>query len=157
MNKKEDSTYRQLLDYAFWLLGKRSYPEALLKKKLYSKEKNHLLAEQIISRLKELGYIDDQKFTLNYIKHRINRSPRTINFLTRELTRKGIEKSVIQNVLPTIEINEQELCMQAISKKETLLAKSNLPHPKKREKMIRFLLSRGFQWETIKACLNTKR
>ena len=59
--------YQILLQYSFRLLGRKSYTEAEIADKLSQRIKRRKLAEglpaaeKVITRLRELGYIDDKK------------------------------------------------------------------------------------------------
>jgi regulatory protein len=67
--------------------------------------------EGVIQYLKDIGYLDDQRYALNYVEYR-NRFRPTGNYLLRlELSSKGITEDIIDRVLNTPE-QEYQLAME---------------------------------------------
>lgn len=100
--------------------------------------------EEIITRLKELKFIDDVEFTRWYIEQRSRFRPRSQRMLAYELKRKGIDLPAA----PDTEIaDDAELAASALQKKLRLWGK--LGFAEFRVKATRFLASRGFSWEVI--------
>jgi regulatory protein len=61
------------LKYLYRLISKREYTEKDLQDKLYQKGFSKSTAEISLNRLKELGYINDKDFAINFIKSQINK------------------------------------------------------------------------------------
>ena len=78
---------------------------------------------------------------------------RNIFYIKNQLMLKGVSEQNINCALENIE-NEDETCENVASK---WLKGKPLPLDKKnKEKLYRFLLGRGFEYETIKRVMNNK-
>ena len=60
---------------------------------------------------------------------------------------KGVDKDIGQDAVDKAKIDEEELAMQVLKKKEKRY--QGLDKYKKKEKIMRFLVSRGFRADTI--------
>lgn len=94
-------------------------------------------SEEIISKLKSYGYINDEKYAEDYIESRIRSKPRSQKLILLELKRKGIVMPMNDYRMP---MNDSQLAKKALEKKKNL---------KTREQAMRFLASRGFTWDVI--------
>ena len=113
------------LESAFHFLSFRSRSEKEMRDYLQKKEFSQI--DETIEKLKNLDFINDNKFTQEFIESRSKNKPKGKKALMIELARKGIK---IEN----IEIDEKELATKAISRKSF----------KSKEQMQRFLYSRAF-------------
>ena len=59
----------------------------------------HTLVEDVVTRLVEVGYLDDETFARTWVESRDRARPRGESALRRELYLKGIERQVIDAVL----------------------------------------------------------
>ena len=105
----------------------------------------------VISRLKDLAYIDDNKFCREYIEGRVRSSPRGRMLIKRELLQKGISSELIEKTADLVYNKDEELKALAglIEVKKKRLKNSK----KDQRKLISFLLRRGFIWDDIKETL----
>lgn len=144
--------YEKLLNYAFYILAKKRYTSAELVKKCrqYMKRRDmhdEAALEKVLDRLIELKYLDDDQYAKDYIAERVRFKPKGEYALVRELKLKGIPNELSKKILEESPIDEFEMAMQALSKKEKIWDK--FPAPKKKEKAYRFLSARGFSPNTI--------
>lgn len=95
-----------------------------------------------IDRLNKKGYLDDLKFAQWFVDSRSISRPRSIRHLVMELSSHGISRDIIARV--TSQYDETEALALQITKK------SNLP----REKLIAYLVRRGFSYDLVKAQLD---
>lgn len=112
----------------------------LLKKLQKHKIEDNGLLERIITRLRELDYINDEKFAAWWIDQRKSHKPKGKRLISQELKAKGV----------TIEISpsdEVELARRAVAKK--LLLWQKLPKLEQKKKIYGFLGRRGFTGDTI--------
>lgn len=118
----------------------------LKKKTNKAKNLNEKIIAQIMNRLIELGFIDDLEFAKFWITNR----KKGLRFLKIELSQKGISKEIIEKALYGFDILEKEnsLILKLIEKKKKTLA--GLEKRKAYEKMIAFLLRKGFDYDNIK-------
>jgi len=94
--------------------------------------KNELEVEDTLAKLKELDFINDEKFAKEFIAARSHNKPKGKKALIIELARKGIK-------MQDLEVDEKALAQKALERKSF----------KNKEQIQRFLYSRGFSWETI--------
>ncbi len=115
--------------------------------------------DRVIKRLKEIGQINDKEFAGWFIEQRNTFRPEGKRLLNYELTRKGVDRDVINQLLsesikPTNNHStEEKKARRALGKRLDHWDQNKLGYPKFREKVARFLLARGFDWETVKLVL----
>lgn len=104
--------------------------------------------KQVLSRLKDLKYLDDTAYTKDFISLRTSSSrPRGKFLLKRELKNKGIHPELAERIVEGSEINEEELAFESLLKKAKAIERAE-PR-KQKEKALRFLASRGFKIDAI--------
>jgi SOS response regulatory protein OraA/RecX len=132
---------KNALEYAYNILARQSYTEYQLRCKLKSKGFEDI--EQLVSYLKEKKFIDDRAYTVRYIENRDAFRPVGTYILSRELQKKGIDTATVKMLLDVLERDETILAYEALQKK----FKANCPE---KVKALRFLASRGFNYEDAK-------
>lgn len=146
---------KKLLNYAARLLARRNYHSVTLREKLYSKgigAENDI--EQVLEKLKTYKYINDQAYIEYYINDQLTLRPQGIRLVRQKLFRKGIKGDDVERELARHAHREPELARKALTKKrKTLKASSEY---EKREKLFRFLTSRGFSIDTVKEALSQR-
>ena len=95
--------------------------------------------EQIIDRLIEKGYLDDERFAKYFVENRFVKKGISKKRLQLELAKKGIDKEIAEQVLD-IRNDDEEI-------KKIIAKKSNRYD---REKMINYLVRQGFPFETVR-------
>ncbi len=98
--------------------------------------------EEIIAKLKDYKFINDQEYARLYSENRERFRPRSQKMLNFELKRKGIAP---------VEVDDSKLAALALEKKMRLWSK--LAYPEFKVKAARFLGSRGFSWDVIEKTL----
>lgn len=112
---------------------------------------------QVIEKLKKYKYLDDFEFAKWWTQSRVKSNPRGQLFIKYELTKKGIEKEIIEKVLSNFP-NETTLAKRAIEKKLKMWEK--LQPKELKNKIYIYLRSKGFSYDTaqeIFAFLQEKR
>lgn len=109
----------------------------------------------IIETLKNEGYIDDTKFTEWWIDQRVAFKNRSINEIRSELLGKGISNDIIENAIGKADLSDNEVLSIKLlaEKKKRLLMHKNLTTEQLNEKIVQFLLRKGFRWELIQKAL----
>lgn len=107
------------------------------------------LVETVIERLREYGYLDDEKFAQSYASLRVQQRPIGRQRLQRDLRLKKIDKQTVDNALDQVfeQTPENDLIDRAIAKRIRLRGR-----PKTREeakKLFDHLLRQGFEFELI--------
>jgi len=107
------------------------------------------LVETVIERLREYGYLDDERFAQNYASLRLQQRPIGRQRLQRDLRFKKIDKQTVDSALDQVfaQTSEEDLIQRAIAKRIRLRGR-----PKTREeskKLFDHLLRQGFQFELV--------
>lgn len=114
----------------------------------YLKRKRFEDIDKVVDKLKQIGQINDEEFARWWVEQRSTFRPKGKRALEMELRRKGIKVKIETNSL-----SEETKATQAIGKKLKLWDRNKLGENKWREKVIRFLGSRGFNYDTIETVL----
>lgn len=112
-------------------------------------------SEKIIKILKDDGYIDDTKFAKWWIDQRVAFKNKSINEIRSELLGKGISSDIIEAAIGDVELSDGEIKSIKLlaEKKKRLLVHKNLTTEQFNEKIIQYLLRKGFRWELIQKAL----
>lgn len=145
---KKSDTKAKVMNSAFSYLARRNHAERELRMKLIKKFPKAYLVDNAILRLKELGYLDDEKFAREWIESRLNSKPKGRILVRRELLTKGVKAELVEKMIDLVYNGGRE-------KKELagllVLRRNRYPKNRKgREKLISYLLRRGFLWEDIR-------
>lgn len=144
--------------YALRLISRKNYTESEISKKLELKSKKLGLQSaggeisKVLNRLKELVYVDDEKFLSDYFEYRLAAKPVGKFGFIREMKRRGISSKRAGEKWASRGISEEELAISLIEKKSQKL--SNFPKDKQKKKMVSLLSGRGFSPEVIWAVLD---
>ena len=141
---------RRTFERAVKLIAAKSRSVAELRERLLqSRQANKADVEAAISRLKEYGYLDDEKFAFSYASLKVKQRPIGRRRLERDLKFKKVDSAVADEALQLVytETTEAELIDRAIEKrirlkgrpKDRLEAKSLFDH----------LLRHGFPFELV--------
>ena len=103
--------------------------------------------DHAISRLQELGYLDDTAFARFWIESRDTHRPRGRRALAWELRKKGVAEEVIEDALARFGSDEATLARQAARKRAATLKTAD--PGKFRQQLGAFLARRGFSYEVI--------
>jgi regulatory protein len=120
--------------------------ERLLEKRWVSKKD----VEDAIDRLKEYGYLDDERFALGYASLRIRERPLGRNRLARDLHFKKVDRAVAEEALELVftETPEEELIDRAVEKRIRLRGKPTNAIETKR--LFDHLLRLGFPFDLVR-------
>ena len=128
----------------------RSYKtEKEIRDKLLNKEFDEETVEKTINFLKEYTFIDDLKFTKMYVKDRIRTQGR--NKIKYALIQKGVNKYLVDEVLEELDRNdEEERALLICEKKYLTICKREDDDFKIKNKLIRYMLGRGYEYEVAR-------
>ena len=84
---------------AYMLLSYRERSIKEITTRLLKKGHKREVIEAIIPKIKELGYLDDQRFAIKWVKHKANHSPKGRYLLIKELKQKGVDEKYINAAL----------------------------------------------------------
>lgn len=148
----DDTLYEKLIQTSIRFVSYRPRSEKEIRDFLTSKLKRWKTAgsftlTKIIERLRELQYIDDEKFAKWWVEQRNRFRPKGTMLLVRELVQKGISREIIEEVLSESKGNETERAKNVALKKLTLLKK--LPKLEQKKKLYGYLGRRGYSSEVV--------
>ena len=116
---------------------------------LESKRTTEAAVEEVIARLREYGYLDDERFAFGYASLKVRQRPVGRARLARDLKFKQVGQEVADEALDLVyaETSEEELIDRAIAKRLRLRGR-----PKDRaeaKKLFDHLLRQGFPFELV--------
>ncbi len=103
------------------------------------------IADRALDKLIEKGYVDDQKFARFWVENRNMTKGSSSRKLIAELRVKGVEQTVIDEVLGESERNDESEIQKILSKKRARYADD--------QKLIAYLARQGFSYDDIKAAI----
>ena len=126
----------------------------LAKKELYEKliraGAGEEIAKAVLTWAEEDGFVNDFEYAKSYISDASNLKKHGMKKIRFDLSRKGISEFLIDDVCFELgEYDETENIKSIIEKK--LL---DVNDKKQTDKVIRFLVSRGYSFSDIKKCIN---
>ncbi len=118
-----------------------------LRQRLFKLEiKDNQMIEQIIKRMKQNNYLDDTKFAQYWVTNRNLKKGISQKKLRQELIKAGVDNQIIDQILSQNLRNEDQELKKVIAKKAHRYSDQ--------QKLIRYLLGRGFSYEAIKKQLD---
>lgn len=155
-----DKIWTKALSYAYRLLSYRPRSQKELSARLARKDFPPEVVQEIIEFLKEKGYLDDLSFARFWVNSRLSANPIGKQLLKLELRKKGVNDSVIEQVLAqTSDLdNELILAREVAERRLKVLKKNSKLGPEKiKRRLCDYLLRRGFSYETIMEILDEKK
>lgn len=141
------STYDQIWEAALRKLEIRIHSKAEITRKLAEKFPNERgLILTVIEEMERVHLLNDRLFTEEYVKHLIQKPIGRFKIMM-EAKQRGLEASMVEQVLLDVEWSEEEAARQAIEQKSRVLHESD--ERKKRQKLVNFLKNRGFKENII--------
>ncbi len=120
-----------------------------LRQRLFKlKIKDDQMINQIIERMKQNNYLDDVKFAQYWVTNRNLKKGISQKKLRQELIKAGIAQNIIDQVLKQNLRDEHEELRKVIAKKSHRYSDQ--------QKLIKYLLGRGFNYQAIKQELTEK-
>ncbi|MBZ0286564.1 MAG: RecX family transcriptional regulator [Anaerolineae bacterium] len=136
----------QAVDKAAHFLGYRPRSMAEVRRNLTEKDIPAEVIEAALTRLTDMGYLDDEAFARYWIQNRSEFKPLSQRALRQELRQKGLANAVIDTVLD--EVPETDLAYKAALSRVRRLKR--LSHKDFQTKMASFLQRRGFSYSVAR-------
>tara|TARA_B100002051_G_scaffold270007_1_gene302207 strand:+ start:203 stop:682 length:480 start_codon:yes stop_codon:yes gene_type:complete len=141
MNLKDKNTLDKAQSVAIKFINYRLRSEQELRVRLL-KDFDEPVIKSTISKMYEFKFLDDTRFAKSFTESRINSKPKSMSYIKKELSEKGISKENID--LATKNIDDHKTCHELAAKKSKSL--SRLPWVKFQQKMLGYLIRRGFNY-----------
>ncbi len=132
--------------YLYSMIARKSRTVKEARDRLYEKGFHKDAVEYAITTVSSYGYLNDEEYAKSFVENsaRIKGGYR----LRRELQQKGIGEEDMIDALAELDENTEYESAKALAKK--YLKGKNLEDEKVREKIFRYLVSRGYSYDTIK-------
>ena len=158
-----DATYTEIVEgvlckrcklRAMNLLQKKDYTERQLRDKLSEGLYQPELIDDAIGYVKMYKYLDDDRYARDYITYYM--STRSKNRIIQDLITKGISKEKLMPIMDQLYLQEDgDIELEQV---KALLEKKHYDQDmtdfKEKQKIMAFLMRRGFQMSTIKRAMN---
>ncbi|MHB1661074.1 MAG: regulatory protein RecX [bacterium] len=158
ISKRKSKTLVSAQDYSLRLISARPYSEKQIAEKLIKKGFSTEGIGKAIKKLKEYGYLNDEAFAERLIENGKRKLIGRIK-LSYELYRKGINKSLIDELIEKFYAEDEErgVAVKAMDKKKVSLIKYRENELIFKKKLYDFLQSRGFSSMIIEDILNSDK
>ena len=141
---------------ALSFLGRRFHSERELFIKLKSKSYEERLIKVVLNDLREKSFIDDNVFANHFIEEKLKKKSWGKNKIRAALFSKGVSGSIIDEAMNAFnsEEDQNETALTLANKKYKNLKQRKTDNRKIKQKIISFLLSRGFDYEISAEVVN---
>ena len=145
-----DERRKRTFDRAIKLISSKSRSVAELRERLLaSRTSNQADVETVIERLKEYGYLNDERFAFSYASLKVKQRPIGRRRMERDLKFKKVDSTVAEEALELVyaETPEEELIDRAIEKRTRVRGR-----PRNRleaKSLFDHLLRQGFPFELV--------
>jgi len=150
MNEKTTSKdpFRKAMNTAAHLLARRDHTGFEIKQKLGQRGYGRCVVDAVLAECERLNYINDERTARVYIGQ-LARRGFGFRRIRMELKKKGLSGDRFESILneSSSEIDEGDIAKRALQKKMKSFEKEK-DNRKRRDKVYRFLYSRGFS-ETV--------
>lgn len=147
---KEESDRLTCFSKALNYISSRLKTEKQMKEYLQSKGYSFNTVNEAIEKLKEYGYLNDEYYAKTFAE--ISSKNKGKLYVKQQLLQKGVSGEIVDDLMLVLG-DDNDACKKIAEK---WLKNKTLPLDKKdKEKLYRFLLSRGFEYETIRHVLMT--
>lgn len=157
--KKKNRTYSDdfgvNLNKALRFLSFRPRSEKEIADFLKRKQVDEINSRKIIDKLKEHKFLNDEEFVRWWVEQRTLITPRAFRVIKIELKQKGISKEIIEELGQNKESMLQtdlEMAIKLVRKR--LPRYKNLQKKEVYQKLGRFLISKGFDYDTVKRSID---
>jgi regulatory protein len=145
-----DEARRRTFQRAIKLLSAKPRSIAELRERLLEgRGANEAVVEIVISRLREYGYLDDERYAVSYASSKVRQKPVGRRRLEQELTMKKVDPKVADEALDSVfaETSEADLIDRAIEKRIRIRGR---PRDRAQAKsLFDHLLRQGFPFELV--------
>lgn len=136
---------------AFKFLSLRSRSVFEVRQRLLQKGYDAATTCEVIERLQELKYLDDEAFALKMAEDLVSAKGCGSHYIADKLKKKGIQSETVRQAIDVAfsEIDEKERARELVLRKKK--GKPNTPH--ERGRLERYLQSKGYGWDTIQCVM----
>lgn len=152
------------LEYALYLLKIRDRSVGEIRHKMSVRKCSKEEIEEVILFLNDKNFLNDERFASNFVRNQLSIKPQGKYKLEQRLKQLYVDEKIIKDVLGQIDIKEERDSAKELAERwlrkhtdnriHLPAGKAGIAEDKKlKEKLIRYLIGRGFDYETIKEIL----
>ncbi len=119
-----------------------------LKRKLLNKGMDEGVIDGVLTRLEQVGLLDDRDFAMRYVEYGFLRKSWGMIRVKASLREKGVPKEIIDEVFLDPKVSEMEVTGARLFVEKKLRTKTTESKGSK-EKIITQLKGRGYRWDII--------
>ena len=135
---------------AMYMLASRMYTCREIYDKLLRKGHSTAVAEEAVTALAAVGYLDDAKYAALYLHDAVELGAKGVYRIRQELLRKGISRSVIDQAVAEMEVSPRARLQEYVEERLRI-------HPvtsrREYERLRAQLARRGYSPDKIRDCL----
>lgn len=150
---EQQSAYSRALHFLSFRARSHQEVRTYLERKGYATE----VIEAVLAQLEEDGFLDDARFSREWVENRTTFRPRSQSMLGWELKHKGVSPEAIETALAEADLDDADLAFEAAQR--ALGRYAGLPWEDFARKLGAYLQRRGFSaqvtWATIRQLWNT--
>jgi regulatory protein len=157
MNHQSQDPYSKAQNVALSLLARRRHSREEIRRKLMTRGFEHGVVEKVLSECERLHYIDDET-AADYFAAELTRKRFGLMRIIDAMKSRGFDGDLINRTIDAHQLveREPELALAAVEKKWSALQRET-DEWKRREKVVRFLRSRGFRQPAISVVLDNMK
>jgi len=149
---KEENLKYEVKQSAMNLLARRLHSTRELRTKLLQKYHNPEIIEEILNYLTENNYLDDKQFASEFISEKSKSKLWGGRKINAELRKRGIDNRVADDEFIGEHLTgSSEHLKTAAEKKLKNLLSRNTPPEKIKQKLISYLMGKGYDYDDIKS------
>jgi regulatory protein len=144
--------YKASINY----LSFRPRSEKEMRDYLAKKKCDDVTAKRIIESLLRTKFLDDEEFARRFVEQRTKFKPKANRIIKYELKQKGISPELIDKLFEDKEDSKSSDFSKALDLAERKMPRFAKIEDKRKvyEKLGRYLASKGFDWDTVKAVID---
>lgn len=139
---------QQLYNYGLNRLSSRDYLRAELFTKMSNLQPDPDMVNKVLDKLENLGYVDDKRKIRSFFNS--YKSKESASKTRNRLIQKGASKDLIEEIMFELEEENQHVeyayDLQTDAALNLLTRKFKIYNPDNRDKMLRFLISKGYNY-----------
>ncbi|NLL92923.1 MAG: regulatory protein RecX [Clostridiales bacterium] len=147
---KKDILFKRGKERALYILKSSSKTKHQIISKLKDGYYPEDVIERIVAFLNEYSFIDDYEYATRY--YNTYSGSKSIRAISMDLVKKGVDKSIISEIVDSVDVDrETEQIMKLLEKKHYT---EHIDDYKEKNRIISYLLRRGYEYDKISSCLN---
>jgi len=150
---EKEEVIAKAFNAAIFFLRTRERSKKEINDKLKTKEYSSSIIEKVLEKLERLDLVNDKRFAEMFVRDRMKLKPKGKKILSLELKQKGVDNNIIEEVFQDlIGIDEEfKMAKKVLEKAENKY--SGLEEKKKEDKIIKYLMSKGFSYSMVERLL----